>query len=445
MTRRLVAFGLNVPPSVDDSVILTDPTQVDALCGFLEEAAAGKELSLIYRGTRDGMNPNSFHQKCDNQGPTVTVVRTTAGYIFGGYADKPWTSDADWTASDKAFLFGLKCYAGQEEPVKMNLKGCQNSYALYHHASFGPTFGSGNDLCLFSRSPPQSSSALGHTYNTPAGSGSKYNLSGGSNFALADVEVFKVQDSSAAKKSYPIGASPRDDMLESLAFDEFQKSIQMCFQAEKTALQDAAMELAALQDTFGKEQTAIQVLCGGNANEIAFLNVSGRVMAVKHSTLQNYPDSVLFKQFVDPNWNKPSKRSSPREWTSKEVVVWIKSIQGLSSDVSLHYRDVSGAELLSLEREDIRNLGIERPGTVALLVKAIQKLRTEEEENSATFIEHSDYCIGKNLDYMRLKAMEALDIPAPGPPEIREPDKKRFKSIVNYYFPGKEAADEFLA
>ena len=27
-------------------------------------------MELIYRGTRDGMNSNSFHNKCDYKGPT---------------------------------------------------------------------------------------------------------------------------------------------------------------------------------------------------------------------------------------------------------------------------------------------------------------------------------------------------------------------------------------
>ena len=83
-------------------------------------------------------------------------------------------------------------------------------------------------------------------------------------------------------------------------------------------------------------------------------------------------------------------------------------------------------------------------GSVALIVKAIQKLRCEEEDNSNTLIEHSDYCIGKIIDHMRLKAMEDLDIPVPRPPEIRRADRERFRRIVEYYFPTQEAAKQFL-
>ena len=81
---------------------------------------------------------------------------------------------------------------------------------------------------------------------------------------------------------------------------------------------------------------------------------------------------------------------------SKWLMHWVKEIQGLSLDVSPHLCDVTGAELLAMGREDIKDLGIQRPGAVALLVKAIQKLCEEEAESSATFIEQSDYCFEKN-------------------------------------------------
>ena len=43
-------------------------------------------LELIYRASRDGWESNIFHQKCDNKGPTIVLVRSELGKIFGGYA-----------------------------------------------------------------------------------------------------------------------------------------------------------------------------------------------------------------------------------------------------------------------------------------------------------------------------------------------------------------------
>jgi hypothetical protein len=58
-----------------------------------------------------------------------------------------------------------------------------------------------------------------------------------------------------------------------------------------------------------------------------------------------------------------------------------------------------------------------------------------------TLIEHSPYCFGKILDYLRLKRLHSLGLLAGEPtlPEVRVPQKKRFEKVVNYYFPGDAA------
>ena len=34
---------------------------------------------LLYRATKDGNSPESFHQKCDNIKGTLTIIKTTKG------------------------------------------------------------------------------------------------------------------------------------------------------------------------------------------------------------------------------------------------------------------------------------------------------------------------------------------------------------------------------
>jgi hypothetical protein len=41
------------------------------------------EWCLLYKGSRDGFNAKDFHRLCDNKGPTITVIRTRQGRIFG--------------------------------------------------------------------------------------------------------------------------------------------------------------------------------------------------------------------------------------------------------------------------------------------------------------------------------------------------------------------------
>ena len=71
-----------------ESTILTNVEHRKILKGWLPEAIVG-EWRLLFRASRDGFAASAFHSKCDNKGPTVTVVKSGAN-IFGGFNEKPW-------------------------------------------------------------------------------------------------------------------------------------------------------------------------------------------------------------------------------------------------------------------------------------------------------------------------------------------------------------------
>ena len=73
-----------------ESTILTNVDHRKILKGWLPEVLVG-EWRLLFRASRDGFAASAFHSKCDNKGPTVTVVKSFAN-IFGGFTEKPWTS-----------------------------------------------------------------------------------------------------------------------------------------------------------------------------------------------------------------------------------------------------------------------------------------------------------------------------------------------------------------
>ena len=61
---------------------------------------------LIYKGSRDGWTINKFHELCDRMGPTITIMKTKAGAICGGFTMRDWTSDYGEYKSDScAFVF----------------------------------------------------------------------------------------------------------------------------------------------------------------------------------------------------------------------------------------------------------------------------------------------------------------------------------------------------
>ena len=73
-----------------ESTILTNVEHRKILKAWLPRAMVG-EWHLLFRASRDGFAASTFHSKCDNKGPTVTVVKSGAN-IFGGFTEKPWTN-----------------------------------------------------------------------------------------------------------------------------------------------------------------------------------------------------------------------------------------------------------------------------------------------------------------------------------------------------------------
>ena len=80
-----------------DSKILKSE-QYSILREWLEPKYQSREPKLLYRGEKDGMDANVFHQKCDEKGPTITLLKIKSKLypsktcVVGGFAGEPWTS-----------------------------------------------------------------------------------------------------------------------------------------------------------------------------------------------------------------------------------------------------------------------------------------------------------------------------------------------------------------
>ena len=62
------------------------------LRNWLKPVAQGKSLrwKCCWRASLDGWAASTFHSRCDNKGPTVTIIRVGGKYIFGGYTSLSW-------------------------------------------------------------------------------------------------------------------------------------------------------------------------------------------------------------------------------------------------------------------------------------------------------------------------------------------------------------------
>ena len=150
-------------------------------------------MELIYRGTRDGSDCNSFHNKCDNQGPTIVLCQNEKGNIFGGYASISWTSDNQYHKADESFIFTLTNMHGTVPTRYLDKKHPQN--AVYHGNDRGPSFGGGHDIYICNNFLNNNcSSNIGHSYQDVLGKG--YSIFSGDtntrNFKVKELEVFKL-------------------------------------------------------------------------------------------------------------------------------------------------------------------------------------------------------------------------------------------------------------
>lgn len=59
---------------------------------FINNLFPGKKIlaKLIFRASKHNFLSVSFHNKCDHKGPTITIVKSEGGMLFGGYTSVSW-------------------------------------------------------------------------------------------------------------------------------------------------------------------------------------------------------------------------------------------------------------------------------------------------------------------------------------------------------------------
>ena len=65
-----------------------------------------KGINLIYRASEEGDRMEQFNFKCNNKDNELFIIKTTKGYIFGGYTKVGWIYDKGKDIFDSnAFIF----------------------------------------------------------------------------------------------------------------------------------------------------------------------------------------------------------------------------------------------------------------------------------------------------------------------------------------------------
>jgi len=177
-----------------DSIILNEIERGNEFLEKLYEWTGHRKMELLYRGTRDGDGSNIFHNKCDNQGPTIVLCKNEKENIFGGYSSISWTSNSSYYAANGSFIFTLSNIHGTAPTKYPNSRNYD--YAVYHHSGYGPTFGNGHSLYISNNYLNNKSSYCYLEYAYPDVLGKGFSIFTGDinnhNFKLKELEVFKL-------------------------------------------------------------------------------------------------------------------------------------------------------------------------------------------------------------------------------------------------------------
>ena len=177
----------NVKTNKIDSIILSESKREDEYLNKIYEWTGGKNMELLYRGTRDGMSGEAFHNKCNNKGPTISIIKSDKGYIFGGYTSINWATYGGYREAPDSFIFTLK---NMYEISPTKFKNSKSTYSICDGSDYGPYFG--NDIGIrfnsgnYSEFPKYYEDMLGKGKSIFTGDKNKIQLN------IKEIEVFKL-------------------------------------------------------------------------------------------------------------------------------------------------------------------------------------------------------------------------------------------------------------
>ena len=144
---------------------------------------SSKEGTLLYRRSTNGSAASTFHSLVDNQGETISLIKTTNNRVIGGYNPSSWNGSLNnYVSGTEGFLFNLT--------YGFRLTNTNSTYMTYNNSGYGPCFGGGHDMCV-SDSNTSTGYNNTHSYQNPSTYGYTY-LEGAYSWNVSDIEVYKL-------------------------------------------------------------------------------------------------------------------------------------------------------------------------------------------------------------------------------------------------------------
>ena len=178
-----------------DSMILSEKEEKCLIHLLNDKLQSNFTTELLYRASEHNFNSNKFHEKCDEKGSTIVIVKNTYNHVYGGYSKVSWNKKLQTRTDPNAFLW---CVRPKVKIFELKSSEKDGKQAMWNYQGYGPLYGRGNDLWITDKCNNNNTSGYGsgQSYNC---NGSDYGATGEmlNNFSqcyssISEYEVFKI-------------------------------------------------------------------------------------------------------------------------------------------------------------------------------------------------------------------------------------------------------------
>eukprot|EP01084_Bolivina_argentea_P103950 186174_1 len=142
---------LNFSKYIIGSTLLTNKEDMNFVKLLSSKISNIKHFKLLFRASEHEYLASKFHGLCDGKAPTICIVKSNFGNIFGGYTSIGWKSLYRRTGAmdDKTFLFLIRSSnETQQKQCPVIYKSKCKGFSIVYFENYGPTFGIGHDLYI---------------------------------------------------------------------------------------------------------------------------------------------------------------------------------------------------------------------------------------------------------------------------------------------------------
>jgi hypothetical protein len=184
LLQQVAQLRSEISPRLDSAIVSDFPS--------IFEQFRGKCFTLLWRESAHGRGAGHFHARCDGHLNTLTIIKDTNGYIFGGFTPLAWDSTSEYKCDSSltSFVFTLRNPHGAPART-FRLLPSGSGCAIYCISTRGPCFGGGQDIAVHV-SNAASSTNFGNSYYNDTGRRGRTFFTGSYNFAVEDIEVFEI-------------------------------------------------------------------------------------------------------------------------------------------------------------------------------------------------------------------------------------------------------------